>query len=277
MELARRGAKVVVNDFGGAVDGQGADTTPADRVVTEIRMAGGEAVASHESVATPESGEAIVARAIEAYGRIDIVINNAGILRDRSFANLQAEDVKAVVDVHLLGAFWVSRPAFINMKEAGYGRFVFTSSNSGLLGNFGQANYAAAKMGLVGLSNVLAIEGGRRGINSNVIAPVARTRMTEEILGPLAALVEPDAVTPMVIYLCSEASQVTHEVFSAAGGRFARFFIGTSVGWSAAPGAEVTAEDIGANLETIRDLSDYSVFGSATDELGALLSALAAK
>jgi NAD(P)-dependent dehydrogenase (short-subunit alcohol dehydrogenase family) len=267
VEMARRGAKVIVNDLGGSVDGTGGGTRAADVVVSEIVEAGGEAVASYDSVSTAESGEAIVQTAVDAYGGVDIVVNNAGILRDRSFANMELGEIAAVLDVHLRGAFHVSQPAFRLMKEAGYGRFVFTASNAGILGNFGQANYGAAKMGLVGLSNVLAIEGMKYGIRSNVIAPVARTRMTEDLLGPLADLVDPAQVMPMVVYLCSEANEFTHEIFSAGGGRFARFFIGVNHGWFAGKGEVPSVEDLADHLEDVRDISEYQVLGSATDEL----------
>ena len=267
VEMARRGAKVIVNDLGGSVDGTGGGTRAADVVVSEIVEAGGEAVASYDSVSTAESGEAIVQTAVDAYGGVDIVVNNAGILRDRSFANMELGEIAAVLDVHLRGAFHVSQPAFRLMKEAGYGRFVFTASNAGILGNFGQANYGAAKMGLVGLSNVLAIEGMKYGIRSNVIAPVARTRMTEDLLGPLADRVDPAQVMPMVVYLCSEANEFTHEIFSAGGGRFARFFIGVNHGWFAGKGEVPSVEDLADHLEDVRDISEYQVLGSATDEL----------
>jgi NAD(P)-dependent dehydrogenase (short-subunit alcohol dehydrogenase family) len=161
------------------------------------------------------------------------------------------------------------------MKEAGYGRFVFTASNAGILGNFGQANYGAAKMGLVGLSNVLAIEGMKYGIRSNVIAPVARTRMTEDLLGPFADLVDPAQVMPMVVYLCSEANEYTHEIFSAGGGRFARFFIGVNQGWFAGKGVVPSVEELADHLDAVRDISEYQVLGSATDELTLLGQILA--
>ncbi|CAN5815553.1 SDR family oxidoreductase [soil metagenome] len=274
LELARRGARVVVNDLGGTVDGQGGSRGAADTVVDEIVAAGGEAVASYHSVSEPESGRAIVEAALEEFGGIDVVINNAGILRDRSFANQTTEEVHAVLDVHLRGAFYVSQPAFAAMKESGYGRFVFTSSNSGLLGNFGQTNYAAAKMGLVGLSNVIAIEGARYGITSNVIAPVARTRMTEDLLGPLAEQVDPAQVMPMVVYLASEGCDLSHEIFSAGAGRYARFFVGLTPGWFAGSGVAPTPDEIAENIDVIRDTDGYSILGSAAEELALLAELL---
>ena len=237
LEFAKRGAKVVVNDLGGASDGSGASASMADRVVKEITEAGGTAVANHDSVSTPEGGEAIVKSAIENFGKLDVVINNAGILRDKTFAKLSPEELEIVLDVHLKGAFFVSQPAFRNMKENNYGRFVFTASAAGIFGNFGQTNYGAAKMGLVGLSNVLAVEGVKYNIKSNVIAPIARTRLTENLLGPLADNLAPECVTPLTVFLASEANENTHEIYSVGGGRFARLFIGLCPGWMAEGGA----------------------------------------
>lgn len=270
LELARRGARVVVNDLGGSVDGTGESPRAADAVVAEIRHGGGEAVASYDSVAAPESGAAIVQTAVDAFGTVDVVVNNAGILRDRSFVNQTTDELHGVLDVHLRGAFYVSRPAFVIMKEKGYGRFVFTSSNAGILGNFGQTNYGAAKMGLVGLSNVVAIEGARYGILSNVIAPVARTRMTEDLLGPFADHVDPRQVVPMVVYLASASCEVTHEIFSAGAGRYARFFVGLTPGWFAGAGEVPTVEDVGEHLADILDTEGYAIHVSAGDELSAL-------
>jgi NAD(P)-dependent dehydrogenase (short-subunit alcohol dehydrogenase family) len=267
MELARRGAKVVVNDLGGSVDGVGASTKAADVVVEEIRADGGEALANYDSVASAEGGEAIVASAIEEFGKVDIVVNNAGILRDRSFANLTQDELAGVISTHLLGAFNVSQPAFRAMKEAGYGRFVFTSSNAGIFGNFGQTNYGAAKAGLVGLSNVIAIEGSKYGIQSNVIAPVARTRMTEQLLGPMAELVAPEQVMPMVVYLCSEQNPYTHEIFTAGGGRYGRIFIGTNEGWFAGAKVVPSVDDIALHIDQIRDVSTYEIPTSSNDEI----------
>lgn len=274
LELARRGAQVVVNDLGGSVDGSGAATSAADLVVGEILDAGGEAVANYDSVATSEGGSAIVRTAVDAFGRVDVLINNAGILRDSSFAKMTPEQIDAVIDVHLKGAFYVTQPAFSAMKESGYGRIVNTSSPSGLFGNFGQVNYGAAKAGLVGMMNVIAIEGAKYNIKANAIAPVAKTRMTEDLLGPMADMVLPEQVTPLVVFLASEACELTHEVFSVGGGRFARIFTGVNSGWFAGPGATPTAEDIAANLETIRDIAEYVIPGNNAEEMALLFDAM---
>jgi NAD(P)-dependent dehydrogenase (short-subunit alcohol dehydrogenase family) len=275
LELARRGAKVVVNDLGGSVDGTGGEHTAAQKVVDEIKAAGGEAVPSYDSVSTPEGGENIVKTAVDSFGKVDVVINNAGILRDKSFAKLTWEDLDAVLDVHLKGAFYVSQPAFKVMKDNGYGRFVFTASNAGVFGNFGQTNYGAAKMGLVGLSNIISIEGEKAGIKSNVLCPVAATRMTMELLGDFASQLEPELVTPLVTYLASEACDKTHEIFSAAGGRYARVFVGLAPGWYGGKGHVPTAEDVLDNIDQIEKQDGYIVPGSVGDELGALVSVLA--
>ncbi len=265
LDLGSRGAKVVVNDLGGAVDGSGSGSTPADEVVNEIIANGGEAVANYDSVATKEGGASIVQTAIDNFGTVDAVVNNAGILRDKSFAKMEEEDLNAIIDVHLKGTFFVCQPAFIQMKEQGYGRFVNVSSPSGLFGNFGQLNYGAAKMGIVGLTNVLAIEGAKYNIKANVIAPNAATRMTEELFGEdMSKLLTVDNITPLVVYLASEQCDVTHEIFSAGGGRFARIGISTDVGYF---NASAKAEDIFANIGEIRDLSNPIYPTSLADEL----------
>ncbi|MDT7549852.1 MAG: hypothetical protein QOE84_2246 [Actinomycetota bacterium] len=269
LDLAARGAAVVVNDLGGSVNGEGGDHTAAQKVVDEITSKGGQAVPNFDSVSTPEGGESIVKTAVSEFGKVDIVINNAGFLRDKSFTKLDWSDLDAVIDVHLKGAFYVSQPAFRVMKENNYGRFVFTASNA-TFGNFGQTNYAAAKMGLVGLSNTIAVEGARNGILSNVIMPVAKTRMTEELLGEFAEKLAPELVTPMVAYLSSEACTTTHGAYSAAGGRYARVFWGLGQGWFAGKEAQPTAEDIAAHFEEIDGREGYIVPGGTTDEIMAL-------
>ncbi len=270
LEFARRGARVVVNDLGGAVDGTGGSASPAQQVVAEIEALGGEAVADGNSVATPDGGEAIVKTAIDAFGQVDIVVNNAGILRDKTFHNMTDDLVTPVIDVHLKGAFNVTRPAWVHFREQGYGRVINTSSNSGLLGNFGQANYAAAKMGLVGLTRVLAAEGAKYNINANAIAPVAKTRMTEDILGGLAEQLDPRLVTPVVIWLAHESNTTTGSVYSTAGGTVARFFIGLTQGTHR--GAAITAETVRDDWEKINDEADYLVPANPADEFGKLLN-----
>ncbi|MDG2049723.1 MAG: SDR family oxidoreductase [Myxococcota bacterium] len=273
LELGRRGAKVVVNDLGGAMDGTGGGSSMADQVVKEIEEAGGTAVSNYDSVATPEGGESIIQTALDQFGQVDIVVNNAGILRDKSFVKLSPDELEIVIDVHLKGAFYVSQPAFRVMKERGYGRFVHTSSAAGLFGNFGQSNYGAAKMGLVGLSNVLAVEGAKNNIFSNVIAPLAKTRLTEDLLGPMADRVEPDKVTPLVVYLCSEQCQETHSVYSVGGGRFARIFVGLGSGWTK-KGDTPSAEEIAAHFEEIHEPGDFIIPSSIADEMKAVMQSL---
>lgn len=275
LELARRGARVVVNDLGGAVDGSGSSKAAADVVVDEITEAGGEAVANYDSVSTRDGGEGIIQTALDSFGTVDVVINNAGILRDKSFANMTLDEVEAVLDVHLKGAFYVSHPAFKVMKEKGYGRLVHTTSASGLFGNFGQANYGAAKAGLVGLSNVLAIEGAKYNIKSNAVAPTAKTRMTEELLGPFADMFDTDQVTPLVVYLCSEANENTHQIFSVGGGRYARIFLGTNRGWFAGQGEVPSVEDVAGHMDEVMDVAEYEIPMNINDELTMLAGILA--
>ncbi len=271
LELARRGARVVVNDLGGSLSGEGTSEGPAHDVVAEINDLGGEAVADGNSVGTAEGGEAIVKTAVDAFGTVDIVVNNAGILRDKTFHNLTPELVEPVIQVHLLGAFYVTLPAYKLMREQGYGRIVNTSSNSGILGNFGQSNYGAAKMGLVGFTRVLAAEGRKNNIKANAIAPVAKTRMTEELLGADADLLSPETVTPVVCYLASEECEVSGEVYSCAGGIVSRFFIGLT------PGVyepDLTVESVRDNLTQINDPEGYTIPRGPGDEFAKIFSTI---
>jgi len=271
LELARRGARVVVNDLGGSVDGSGGDAGPAAKVAQEINESGGEAVADNNSVSTPEGGKGIVQTAVDAFGTVDIVINNAGILRDKTFHNMTPELLEPVIAVHLLGAFYVTQPAWLIMREKGYGRVVNTSSNSGLLGNFGQSNYGAAKLGLVGFTRVLANEGKSKGIKVNAIAPVAKTRMTEELLGPFGDKLEASEITPTVIYLAHEDCPVNGEVYSVAGGSVSRYFIGLTPGWYK---NGHSAEEVRDNFDTIRNEEGYIVPEDPSGELQKLFGVL---
>ena len=272
IEFAKRGANVVVNDLGGAVDGSGSANSPADEVVEEIKNNGGNAVANYDSVASKAGGDSIVNSAIETFGGLHAVVNNAGILRDKSFAKMTEEDLDAVLDVHLKGTFFVCQPAFAHMKENGYGRFVNVASPSGLFGNFGQSNYAAAKMGIVGLTNIIAIEGAKYNIKANVLAPNATTRMTEELFGEeFAKLFKVEQVTPLVVFLASEVCDVTHEIFSAGAGRYARIGINTHKGYV---NPEATADDISENIESIRTIKDGSYPMNNADEFIIIQQAL---
>ncbi len=258
LELARRGARVVVNDLGSTVDGTGASTSAAQAVVDEITAAGGIAVANAASVATEAGGQAIVTSAIEAFGRVDILINNAGILRDAAFKNMTAEQVDAVIAVHLTGAFNVTRAVWPHMREQNYGRIVQTTSGTGLFGNFGQTNYGAAKMGLVGMMHVLSIEGARNGITVNAIAPIARTRMTEDIMGEAGKAMDPELVTPVVIYLSHRSCDRTAHIYSVGAGKVSRVFIGQTAGIE---DAGLTPEIVAKSIDEIDDNTSFTVRG----------------
>lgn len=258
LEFARRGARVVVNDLGSAVDGSGASTSAAQQVVEEITAAGGIAIASTDSVATEAGGEAIVAAAKEAFGRVDILVNNAGILRDAAFKNMTADQVDAVIAVHLTGAFNVTRAVWPLMRAQNYGRIVQTTSGTGLFGNFGQTNYGAAKMGLVGMMHVLAIEGARNGITVNAIAPIARTRMTEEIMGEAGKAMDPELVTPVVVYLAHRSCERTAHIYSVGAGKVSRVFIGVTKGIE---DPDLTAETVAEAIDRIDDSSSFVIRG----------------
>lgn len=269
LALAKAGAAVLVNDTGGALDGNGCERGAAQAVVDEIVSSGGRASASTHSVATPEGGEAIVAQAIADLGGVEIVVNNAGILRDRSIGKIDWDDFQGVHDVHLRGAAHVSQPAFRHMREQGHGRFIFIGSNAGTFGNFGQAAYGSAKGGIMGLSGIFAIEGERHGILSNVVCPIARTRMTDSMLDDSLDL-DPDHVSPLIVYLASRENVATHQVISAGGGRFSRVFLGLAEGWFT--DTTTTAAAIAEHIDDILSTESFSVPGTAAEEIAALIA-----
>ncbi|HAP76735.1 MAG TPA: short-chain dehydrogenase [Acidimicrobiaceae bacterium] len=266
--MASRGALVVINDLGGAIDGSGSDKGAAERVVDEIKALGGEAVADTNSVATPEGGKAIVQTALDAFGTVDVVINNAGILRDKAFHNMEPDLMNPVFDVHLKGAFHVTQPAWGIMREKGYGRIISTSSAAGIFGNFGQTNYGAAKMGLVGFTRVLAVEGAKYNIKANAIAPLALTRMTENLMGALGDKLDPGLVSPLVAYLAHDECPVSGQVFSVGGGRVAQVFIAETQGYYK---ADLGLEDVRDNWGTITNRDGYAVPGNLAEETAMFL------
>jgi NAD(P)-dependent dehydrogenase (short-subunit alcohol dehydrogenase family) len=284
LRLAERGARVVVNDLGSSGSGLGTSPSAADRVVDEIRAAGGHAVPSYDSVATREGGAGIVATAMQAWGRVDIVINNAGFLRNARFEDLGDEQIDAMLTVHLKGAFHVTQPAYRVMKDQRYGRLLFTSSASGLFGSPWQANYGAAKAGLVGLMNTVALEGERHGIVANALLPTAHTRLAAEmddgwrevtsvaeLLGRIdfAAIAPGLAVehnTPLALYLVSERCTSTQGCYSSLAGRYAQVFIGSTDGWSNGLAALASPEDVEAHWRHITDRARYHLPRSVYEE-----------
>jgi NAD(P)-dependent dehydrogenase (short-subunit alcohol dehydrogenase family) len=268
IELARRGASVVVNDYGVPRDGTGEGARDAaDRVVEEIRRMGGTAVPQYDSVATADGGEAIMNAALDAFGRVDVLINNAGIIRDRSFVKMAPENWGAVLDVHLDGAFFVTKPAFCHMVERGYGRIIFTTSVAGLYGNFGQSNYGTAKVGIIGLMNSLKLEGAPRGITVHTIAPLAATRMNADVIPPgQAEKMDPRAVAAMVLYLASEECRLTGTIINASSGAYNRAAILTGKGLNIenCSGTHLL-EAIAAAWERINDMEGATEFESADE------------
>jgi NAD(P)-dependent dehydrogenase (short-subunit alcohol dehydrogenase family) len=278
IEIARRGGSVVVNDLGGTMHGEGSDPSVADRVVEEIERAGGVAVSSHDSVASPEGGEAIVRTAIERFGRVDAVVSNAGIFQTAEFEKLSVEDWRHMLSVHLDGSFHLSQPAFRVMKSQGYGRFVFIASSAGLFGQPQSAHYAAAKAGIVGLANVIAIEGAAHGILANSVLPFGSSRMLTETVGgeqvaaqsPFLSALDPELVVPIVVFLASRACAFSHRNYSAGAGRYARVFIGLGKGWVSRPGSRPSADDLAAHLDEVSATEPFSVPASIFDEVATL-------
>jgi NAD(P)-dependent dehydrogenase (short-subunit alcohol dehydrogenase family) len=269
--LAARGAKVVVNDPGAALDGTGQRVEVARQVVAEIEAAGGTAIANADSVADKAGAARIVQAAMEAWGRLDILVNNAGILRDKTFAKMELADFEAVLQVHLLGSAYCTKAAWPHMQAANYGRVVFTTSNAGLFGNFGQSNYGAAKVGLVGLMNVLKQEGARNGILVNTLAPIAATRMTETLMpAAMLARLDPAHVSPAVAWLCSEACTDTGTIVTAGAGHFAavRFEETPGLTFARAP----TPEDVAARWAEITDFAGATGFARTMDESQKVMS-----
>lgn len=269
IELAKRGAKVVVNDTGGSKDGVGSNLAVADQVVEEIKALGGEAVPSYDNIAEVAGGQNLLDTALKAFGKVDILVNNAGIVRDKSLVKMDESSWDSVIAVHLRGAYCVTKPVFEHMKTNNYGRIVMTTSGAGLFGNFGQANYTAAKMGLVGLVNTLKIEGERNNIKVNVIAPTALTRLTEGVGDPrLADRMKVDNVAPAVLYMCSEQCQDSGMIINAGAGNFARSAIVTA---EVVNSKNPTPEFIAENWQKITSLEDAKYYDKMNDFLAATL------
>jgi NAD(P)-dependent dehydrogenase (short-subunit alcohol dehydrogenase family) len=275
IEIARRGGSVVVNDLGGTMHGDGSDSAVADHVVDEIERAGGVAVASYESVAGPEGGEAIVRAAVDRFGRLDAVVSNAGVFTSVPFDELSHADWRRMLGVHLDGGFFLSQPAFRVMKSQGYGRFVFIASSAGLFGQPLEAHYAAAKAGLLGLTNVIAIEGAQHWILANTVLPFGYTRMvTGTVPDPkyleesaFLRAIRPELVVPIVVFLASRSCELSHHNYSACAGRFARVFVGLGEGWLPEPGSNPTADDVAAHLTDVSATEPFTVPMSIFDEV----------
>ncbi len=276
LDLAKRGAAVVVNDIGGTMAGSGTDASVADAVVSEIEVAGGRAVANHESVDSPAGGQAIVDHAVSAFGRVDAVVSNAGIFQTLPFEDLTAEDWQRMRRVHLDGAFYLAQPAYRIMKTQGYGRFVMIASSAGLFGQPLAAHYGAAKAGVFGLTNAIAAEGAAHGILANAVLPFGQSRMVWETRGEhppdaddesFIGAIRPELVVPIVTFLASRACLLSHHNYSAGGGRFARVFAGLGPGWLAPRDSQPTADDIHAHLGAVSATEPFTVPMSIVDEV----------
>jgi NAD(P)-dependent dehydrogenase (short-subunit alcohol dehydrogenase family) len=288
--LASRGARIVVNDTGGSVTGDGSNGEAANAAAAEIRQRGGEAVADSHSVTSPEGGKAIIDTALRTWGRVDIVINNAGIVRDAPFQEMTADRLEPLVDVHLKGAFYVTRPAWKVMREQRYGRVLNTCSAAGILGAEGMSNYGAAKTGLIGFTRVLAAEGANHNVKVNAIAPIAYTRMLahsvdgagpqndataravlDDLVGQYLQKLDPALVAPVVAFLTNQEYPVSGEIYTVGAGHVARFFIGRTKGFYS-PG--LTIEDVRDHLDEIRDEAGYTVPGGPADEMSELFATI---
>jgi NAD(P)-dependent dehydrogenase (short-subunit alcohol dehydrogenase family) len=290
--LASRGARVVVNDIGGSVTGDGSNSEAAQAAADEIRQHGGQSVADNHSVTSPEGGQAIIDAALNAWGRVDIVINNAGIVRDAPFEDMTAEQFEPLLDVHLRGAFHVTRPAWEVMREQGYGRILNTTSAAGILGNAGMSNYGSAKTGLIGFTRVLAAEGAGHNIKVNAVAPIAYTRMLahsvdaagqpddaaaqavlDDLVSQYLQKLDPGLVAPVAAFLTHRDCPVTGEIYTVGAGHVSRFFIGRTRGFYS---PELSIEQVRDHLDEIRDEAGYTVPGGTADEMTELFAAIMA-
>jgi len=271
--LASRGAKIVVNDLGGSMDGAGADATPAQKVCDEIKAAGGEAVPNYDSVSEWDSAQSIIKTAIDNFGKVDILINNAGILRDKSIMKMEIADWDLIIAVHLSGTFFCTKAAFPFMREAGYGRILSTASAAGLYGNFGQTNYGAAKLGIAGMMNSVKLEGAKYNIKANTLVPVAGTRLTATVMPPqVVEKLKPEFVSPLAAYLCSEPCELSGAMMVAGAGYFSRAAVVEGPGYFFDAPEAVTPDDIAAKIGDICKLEGAVEYDSAPAQTGHALS-----